>query len=163
MQSADVTNEDILDNTSNVLFISHRRPTYIREWFEQRSKRRRRQHDNSALGNSEILTYRIVSYSKKLTQKDVQTAIVKALRKWAKVIPMLLRLGSQKTDLNIRFVEGKMIQHHYESSLIITINHHQQSSSYITIFIIDCLYHHQSATIIIIINRYRHIQYQSLK
>ena len=104
MQSADVTNEDILDNTSNVLFISHRRPTYIREWFEQRSKRRRRQHDNSALGNSEILTYRIVSYSKKLTQKDVQTAIVKALRKWAKVIPMLLRLGSQKTDLNIHFV-----------------------------------------------------------
>ena len=48
MQSADVTYEDILDNTSNVLFISHGRSTYIREWFEQRSNRRRRHYDNSA-------------------------------------------------------------------------------------------------------------------
>ena len=105
---------DIVDNTSNVLLFSHGRPTYIREWFEKRSKRRRRQYDNSALGNSEIITYRIVSYSKKLTLKDVQTAIAKALRKWAEVIPRVFRLGSQRTDLIIRFVEGKMIQHHYE-------------------------------------------------
>ena len=55
-----------------------------------------------------VITYKITSYSKKLTQAVVDVTIRKAFRKWAEVIPLVFRSSSINEDINIRFAEGNL-------------------------------------------------------
>ena len=55
-----------------------------------------------------VITYKITSYSKKLTQADVNVTMKKAFRKWAEVIPLVFRYSTANEDINIRFAEGNL-------------------------------------------------------
>ena len=58
--------------------------------------------------DSITVTYKIASYSKKLTQSQVRETIKLAFRKWAEVTPRVFRRSeSNHADIIIIFAEGK--------------------------------------------------------
>ncbi|XP_059170337.1 matrilysin-like [Physella acuta] len=52
------------------------------------------------------LTYRLVSYTRKLGQGQVDDAIARAFRKWSDVTPLVFRRGQGAVDINIGFTRG---------------------------------------------------------
>ena len=58
--------------------------------------------------DTSVVTFRVTSYSKKLSRVQVEKTIAKAFRKWAEVVPLVFRPSiSNDNDISILFAEGR--------------------------------------------------------
>ena len=74
--------------------------THLRE---EGSAPRGNKRPRRALSKKSLITYKIVSSGKRLTQTEVQATIKRAFRKWAEVIPIVFRSSSSNADISIDF------------------------------------------------------------